>query len=86
MVALYLRRSVESALRQSLTDQLKAVLDVEMTALHFWMSEQKAIVSGVARDPEVAALAGQLVKDSRGVPDDELRAKLDAPIAAVAHR
>lgn len=83
MVALYLRRSVESALRQSLTDQLQAVLETDVTALEFWISEQKAIVSGVARDPEVVTLVGQLITDARGVPDDELRLKLEKPIALV---
>jgi hypothetical protein len=83
LVAVYLRHAVESALRQSLTDQLEAVLATDVTALEFWMSEQQAIVSGVARDPEVVTLVGQLISDARGVPDDQLRLKLDGPIALI---
>ena len=86
LVALYLRHSVESALRQSLTDQLEAVLETDYTALQFWMSEEKAIVSGIARDPEIIASVGQLVPAAQGVPDDELRTRLDGPIAEVRSR
>ena len=82
-VALFARSSIESALRQSLTDQLEAVLKTDVTALEFWLSEQKAIVSGIARDPEVVKLVGILVADAQGLPADQIREQLPGPITAM---
>ena len=82
-VALFARSSIEAALHQSLTDQLEAVLKTDVTALEFWLSEQKAIVSGIARDPEVVKLVGTLVTDAKGLPADQIREKLPGPIAAM---
>ncbi len=82
-VALFARSSIESALRQSLTDQLEAVLKTDVTALEFWLSEQKAIVSGIARDPEVVKVVGTLVADAQGLPADQIREQLPGPITAM---
>jgi eukaryotic-like serine/threonine-protein kinase len=81
LVALYARSSIETALRQSLTDQLDAVLQTDKTALEFWLAEQKSIVTGIARDPDLVKMVEVLVRDAQGVPHDQLRDQLAQPLA-----
>jgi hypothetical protein len=80
LLAWWLRGSVESTLRRTLADQLETVLNADVAALDLWFKSEQSNVMGIAGDPEVDTLVGQIVREAQGVPDDELRVRLAEPI------
>src|ERR1700736_671862 len=79
-VGWWLRQSVEATLEQSLASQLQAILQADVTALDSWFASQEATVSSIVGDPEIRSYVRSVARAAQGVPNDELRVSLDAPI------
>ena len=60
-VGYWLRSSVNRSLRESIEDQLQAVLKADVAALKEWFKLQEATASAAAKDNDVVAAVDQMI-------------------------
>ena len=74
----WLRAHVERAIKMQVEEELRTLLNADVTALRIWLRSQEANATAAARDPEVRQAVLGLVKFADG-HDRSSRELLDAP-------
>src|SRR5262245_57000631 len=70
VAGLWVRSTIEAAMRQEMAGELQAILNSNVTALQMWLETEQNYVQTVANQPEATRATGALDKIARQGGDD----------------
>ena len=65
LIGFLVRRTVEQSIRKTIADEVRTLLQADVTALKIWFESQQSNVTAIAGDENVRTLIGQLIQESQ---------------------
>jgi hypothetical protein len=71
VAGLWIRTSIERAMREDMAEELQTLLDTSVAAVELWMNTEQVQAQQVANETEIRRIANELRKVAAGAADDE---------------